>query len=74
MSHNRNFGMMGDKIGGSLPPIAIMPVTGLVPWIQLETQVKPREVELEGLATETEGLITVPNETGSAGAGTMVEV
>ena len=31
--HNCIFGILGEKLGGSLPPIYMVPVTGLVPCI-----------------------------------------
>ena len=38
-SHNRIFGILGEKVVGSLPPIAMVLAVGLVPWIYLEMQV-----------------------------------
>ena len=72
--HNCIFMILGENLGVSLLPISMVPVSGLVPWIQLETQVNPKEADLEGLVAETEGLITAHEESKIAGARTDVEV
>ena len=74
MAHNFIFGLLGKKLGGSLTPIDMVLLTGLVPWIQMETQVKPTEADLEGLTADLEELITAPVGTRSAGARPSVEV
>ena len=73
-AHNRIFGLMGEKVGGSLPPIAMVPTAGLVQWIQLETQIKTMETDLEGLAADPKEVIVAPVGTVSAGARPLVEV
>ena len=40
-AQKRIFGILGEKVGVLLPPTNIVPTAGLVPWTQLETQVKP---------------------------------
>ena len=72
-AHNCIFGLLGEKVGVSLPPIAMVPEARLVLWIQLETQVKPTEADLEGLTAEPEEFITAPEEVEITGARTMVE-
>ena len=52
-SHNCIFGILGDKVGGNLNPIDMVPVTGMLSWIQLEKQVNPMEADLEGLTADT---------------------
>ena len=73
-AHNCIFGLMVEKVGGSLPPIAMVPTAWLVQWIQLETQIKMMEVDLEGQAADPRELIAAPVGTGSAGARPLVEV
>ena len=48
-ARNRILGLLGDKVGGSLPPILMVPASGLVQWIQLETQINLAEADLGGL-------------------------
>jgi hypothetical protein len=50
-SHNRIFGLLGEKIGESLPPVAMVPAAGLAPWFQIEDRHQPRMVDLAGLET-----------------------
>ena len=35
-SYNYMFVLLGENLGGSLPPIAMDPSAGLVPWLYLE--------------------------------------
>ena len=46
----------------------MVPVTGMVSWIQLEKQVKPMEAELKGLVEDPEKLIMEPGGTESTGS------
>ena len=73
-SHNRFFGIIGEKVGGSLRPIAMVPTTGLIQWIQLKTKIKTMETDLEGLAADPKEVIAAPLGTVSAGARPLVEV
>ena len=73
-AHNFVFGLLVENVGGSLPPIAMVPSVELVTWIQLERQVNPTEADLKGLEAEPEDLITVSEEAGRAGVRTAVEV
>jgi hypothetical protein len=50
-SHNRIFGLLGEKAGESLPPIAMVPAAGLVPWFQLEERHQPSTEDLAVLET-----------------------
>jgi hypothetical protein len=49
LSHNRIFGLLGEKVGESLPPIAMVPAAGLVPWFQMEERHQPTTADLAEL-------------------------
>ena len=53
-AHNCIFCLMRKELGGSLHPIAMVPVAGLVQLIQLKTQINPTKADLEGLAADLE--------------------
>ena len=65
---------MREKVGGPLLPIAMVPVTGMGSWIQMEKQVNPTEVDLEGLVEEQEKITMETGGTGSTGDRQSVEV
>ena len=46
IARNRIFGVLVKKLGGSLTPTDMLPVTGVVSCIQMETHVKPTEADL----------------------------
>ena len=73
-SHNFIFGILREKVGGYLTPIAMVPVTGMVSWIQLEKQLKPMEADLEGLVEDPEKLIMELGGTGSTGSRHSMKV
>jgi hypothetical protein len=50
-AHNRIFGLLGEKIGASLPPIVMAPSVGLVPWLKIQTRYEPTEDSLATLET-----------------------
>ena len=65
---------MREKVGGPLLPIAMVPVTGMGSWIQMEKQVNPTEVDLEGLVEEQEKITMETGGIGSTGTRHSVEV
>ena len=50
-SHNRIFGLLGEKVGEQLPPVAMVPAGGLAPWFQLEDKHQPTTADLAELET-----------------------
>jgi hypothetical protein len=60
LSHNRIFGLLGEKVGESLPPIAMVPAAGLVPWFQLEARRQPTTADLAGLNSSRDRTIQEP--------------
>ena len=65
---------MREKVGGPLLPIAMVPVTGMGSWIQMEKQLNPTEAYLEGLVEEPEKITMETGGTGSTGDRQLVEV
>jgi hypothetical protein len=62
--HNRIFGLLGEKVGESLPPIAMVPAAGLVPWFQLEERHQPSTEDLAVLETSRDRTVAEPAVTG----------
>jgi hypothetical protein len=50
LSHNRVFGLIGEKIGGELPPMVMAPMAGITPWLHIMEVALPTDAELETLA------------------------
>jgi hypothetical protein len=50
-SHNHIFGLLGEKVGEQLPPVAMVPAGGLAPWFQLEDKHQPTTADLAELET-----------------------
>jgi hypothetical protein len=50
LSHNRVFGLIGEKVGGELPPKVMAPMAGITPWLQIMEVALPTDAELEALA------------------------
>jgi hypothetical protein len=59
-SHNRIFGLLGEKIGESLPPVAMVPAAGLAPWFQLEEKHQPTTEDIAPLETSKDRTIREP--------------
>ena len=65
-SNNFIFGILGEKVGYQIPPIAIVTTAGLVPWFQLEEMCQPLAVDIAILETAQEITVTEPLVTGYA--------
>jgi hypothetical protein len=50
LSHNRVFGLIGEKIGGELPPMVMAPMAGITPWLHIMEAALPTDAELETLS------------------------
>jgi hypothetical protein len=49
LSHNRIFGLIGEKVGGELPPMVMAPVSGITPWLQIMEVRLPTDAQLATL-------------------------
>jgi hypothetical protein len=67
-SHNRIFGLLGEKIGEALPPVAMVPAAGLAPWFQIEDRHQPTTADLAELETSGDQTVSEPKATGNANA------
>jgi hypothetical protein len=61
-AHNRMFGLIGERIGGELPPVIMVPATGLVPWLRVQNQPEPSKAALQALATSSQKTMLQPDE------------
>jgi hypothetical protein len=59
-SHNRIFALLGEKVGESLPPIAMVPAAGLAPWFQIEEANQPTMADLAGLEASRDRTVSKP--------------
>ena len=59
-THNRMFGLVGERIGTELPPIVMVPSPGLVPWIRVQSRYRPEDDQLDLLKTSEERTIPAP--------------
>jgi hypothetical protein len=57
-ANNCMFGLLGEKVGSGLPPIVMVPLAGLAPWIRVQTHYAPTEASLQTLESESE--LTIP--------------
>jgi hypothetical protein len=55
--NNRIFAFLGEKMGNQLPPIVMVPSTGLIPWLAIRNHHKPRDGDLAELADRAEATI-----------------
>jgi hypothetical protein len=60
-AHNRIFGLLGEKIGESLPPVVMVPAAGLAPWLQIENHNLPTTGDLAGLETSRSRTVSEPD-------------
>jgi hypothetical protein len=47
--HNRFYRLLGEKVGDQLPPLVMVPSTGLIPWLKMQDLTPPTEDSLQGL-------------------------
>jgi hypothetical protein len=59
--HNRIFGLLGEKVEESLPPVAMVPAGGLAPWLQIEDhRHQPATTDLAELEASRHWTISEP--------------
>jgi hypothetical protein len=58
--HNRIFDLIGEKVGGQLPPMVMAPTQGIAPWLHILEVVLPTDAQLETLATSNEKTLLLP--------------
>jgi hypothetical protein len=56
--HNRIFRLVGERVGSDLPPIAMAPSPGLVPWLKIQARYRPDTEEL--MALDGSEAFTIP--------------
>jgi hypothetical protein len=52
-AHNRFFRLLGKKVGDGLPPVVMVPSTGLAPWLRVKDVHRPAPADLQELEDET---------------------
>jgi hypothetical protein len=60
LSHNQIFGLMGEKVGGELPPMVMAPMSTIAPWLQIMEVVLPTDAQLDELETSSKRTIPLP--------------
>jgi hypothetical protein len=71
LSHNRVFGLIGEKVGGELPPMVMAPMAGIAPWMQIMQVNIPGDSELATLSSgDQQTIVMVEDEDENAAVAT----
>jgi hypothetical protein len=62
LSHQRIFGLIGEKVGGELPPMVMAPMLGIAPFLQIKEVNVPTDAQLGALATTESRTILEPKD------------
>jgi hypothetical protein len=60
LSHNRIFGLIGEKVGGELPPMVMAPALGIAPWLHIMEVALPTDAQLAALGASGDRTIELP--------------
>jgi hypothetical protein len=55
------FGLIGERIGGELPPVIMAPAPGIIPWLKIQDKPEPSREDLKALETSIRTTILQPS-------------